>query len=657
MSVNIEKKIRRLRRKIEKYNKQYYNQSESSISDSEYDSLVKKLERLESKYPEYSDESSPTKKVSSDRDPFFKKVKHKYKMYSLDNAYTESELVSFFKKLPDITFSLEDKVDGLSLELQYVKGKLEKAITRGDGEYGDDVTENVIQGIKNIPHYLDLNPTCSVKGEVVIYKDTFNNINHNRKSMGLKPYANARNLSSGTLKLHDPKEVSERGLKFIAWDVESPIKYKVGQKSQIDKLKWFVKSGFSIPNWDYTKSKEIMKVLGYFENKRAKLDYEVDGVVIKLNDWSQRVEAGFGTKSPKWAIAYKFSSEIGVTTLEGIEFNVGRSGKVTPIANLKPIYLAGSTIKKATLHNSDFITERGLSIGCEVKITKGGDIIPKVLEVVSNHNSEPFEFPTNCPICDSILYKEDGVDWYCPNTFGKCTKFKEKLYHFVSKEALDIQGLGEGVINKFIEEGLLHNFIDFFIITQSQIEKIEGMGPKSASYIIKSIDEAFNKPMDKWLFALGIPGIGSVNAKVLCSHFVTWNKLMKAQYSDFLNIPGFGGVLIKNVTDWTDNVINQRLVKNLKRLGMPRRYIKENLVKENILNGKIICITGTFDNFKRDYLSKRIEELGGVFTNSLNSKTNILMVGSNVGKNKLEKASKHDIEILSTDESLKLLKL
>lgn len=652
-----EKKLRRLKRKIktlkseiERHNNLYYNENSPEISDLDYDRLVKTLENYENKYPELTSEKSPTKKVSKDNDSFFEKVKHKYQMYSLDNAYDEEDLNKFFNNLPDVTFCLEDKIDGLSLELQYKDGKLDKAITRGDGEIGDDVTENA-KTISNIPFKID-NFTGSVFGEVCIYKKTFERIN----SESTKQYANARNLASGTLKSHDPEEVKKRDLKFIAYGVKTTKKLKVGELCQIEKLKWLIQHDFKTPKWDYTRSREIMKVLKMFEDRRESLPYEVDGVVIKLNDYGLQEQAGFGSKSPKWAIAYKFNAEQAITTLENIEFNVGRTGVVTPIAILTPISLSGSTVSRATLHNEDFIKEKGIYIDCQVKIEKGGEIIPKVVEVLplpigDRHKLGSFKFPRKCPICNSKLYKKEGdVKWYCPDTFGKCTQFQEKVFHFVSKNALDIQGLGEEVVKTLISKGLIRNFADIYRLDYQKISRFEGFGKRSSEKLRTSIEKSKEKPMDRWLFALGIPGIGSINAKNLCKAFPTWHKLFRASKEDIMTLDGFGEIMAINVCDYFSSSGMKQGIKELVKLGMPKRLENGQKFINNKLDGRKICITGSIEDFTRDQIAELIENYGGKFQNSVNITTNILIKGEKPGKSKVMKATQFGVMILSFKE-------
>lgn len=642
------RKINHLKETIKYHNDLYYNQNNPEISDIDYDKLVKSLQNYETKYPDLVTGDTPTKKVSRDRDSFFVKAKHKYQMYSLDNAFEEDDLDKFFKGLPDLTFALEDKVDGLSLEVQYVDGKLSRAITRGDGIYGDDVTNNALK-IINLPSYIDKSFTGSIFGEVCIFKDKFKEIN----SQVEKPYANARNLASGTLKSHDPEEVAKRGLKFIAYYIRSTKKAKVGELSQVEKIQWLMMRGFSTPHYDYTRTREIMKVLKIFEDRRDSLPYEVDGVVIKLNDFNQQEKAGYGTKSPKWAIAWKFQAEQGVTILEDIIFNVGRTGVVTPIAILKPLFLSGSTVSRATLHNEDFIQEKGLHIGCEVAIEKGGEIIPKVVEVKVKHRnkSKSFKYPKKCPICKSVLYKKEGdVKWYCPDTFSKCTQFQEKIFHFTSKNALDIQGLGEEIIKTLISEGLIRNFADIYRLDYKKIARLEGLGKRSAEKLQRSIEASKEKPMDKWLFALGIPGIGAINAKNLCDAFPTWHKLMRASKEEIMDLEGFGEIMATNICDYFSGDGIKQSIRELTRLGMPKRVVFIDKVINNALDGLKVCITGSIPGYKRNEVSNLVESNGGIFQNNVTSSTDLLILGDKPGKNKLDKATELVVAILSYDE-------
>lgn len=654
-TTKIKEKVNRLRKKIQILDNQYYNLNKSEVTDKEYDKLVRSLKRYERKYPSLREEESPTNVVSTDRDTFFSKVKHKYPMYSLDNAYTEEELIKFFKGIPDITFTLEDKIDGLSLEIQYKKGKLSKAITRGDGETGDDVTENV-KNIIGIPKIIEDPINCSVFGEIYMPKKKFEEINHGLNIKGLKVYANARNLASGTLKLHNPKEVLKRGLGFKAFDVKSPAKYKIGIGCQIEKLKWLMNKGFSIPNWDYTKSKDIMKVLEYFVERRPILPYDVDGVVIKVNDYDQQQALGYSRKAPKWAIAWKFSAEQAITRLLDITFNVGRTGVVTPVAILEPVVLAGSTVSRATLHNEDFILARKLAIGSKVAIEKGGDIIPKVLYVVKSEGEyKEFKYPTECPICNSILYRKEGdVKWYCPDTYSKCTQFQEKIFHYVSKNALDIQGLGESMVKTLIENNQIKSIPDLYRLDYDEISQWEGFGKKSADNIRKSIETSLKQPMHRFLFGFGIPGIGSTNAKLLCEVYPTWNKLQRACLYGDINIEGIGVVLKNSLNLWFTDIGNRYLIKEMKKMGMPKRYIIEEApeVEDNNAKGKNIAISGSLGGLARKEFQDLLESLGANFHSSIKKTTDYLIVGENPGKNKIDKAASYNIDILSDIEHI-----
>lgn len=652
------RKVERLRKELKAHDELYYNKNNPIISDAEYDRLSHRIDIFESKYSFLRDPESPTQKVSIDRDKFFEKRKHKYRMLSLDNAFTNEDLNKFFSRFPDLTYTLEDKIDGLSLEVQYTNGKFLRAITRGDGLTGDVVTDNAKQ-IKNIPHTLSREITCSVFGEVCMPKDKFIEINQSLLKEAKKPYANARNLASGTLKLHDPKLVLDRGLKFIAYGVKSPAKYKIGVDGQIPKLKWLSNAGFSIPNWEYTRAKEIPKVLEMFDTRRPTLPYDVDGVVIKVSDYNHQEKAGHSNKAPKWAIAWKFASEQAVTTLEDIIFNVGRTGAVIPVAVLTPVQLSGSTISRATLHNEDFIISRKLSIGSQVAIEKGGDIIPKVLfvtKVVGDYKE--FKFPKKCPICNSILYRKEGdAKTYCPDTFSKCTQFQEKIFHFTSKNALDMQGVGESVIKFLIEMDMIKSIPSLYKIKTYPLSAYKAYGETSANNIVNAIQSSLNQPMDRFLFGFGIPGIGSRLAKVLCDEYPTWRKLQRAALYGDINLEGFGETLRRNLRNWFCDVGNRQMIKDMKALGMPKRMeveIKPE-AEDNPIKGKNICITGRIGDLPRSKVTSIIELLGGNFHSSLKKSTDLLICGENTGAKKKEYATLYNIEVLSDIEQINKL--
>lgn len=640
--------------RIDNLNHYYYNKHISLVSDFEYDVMVDEVVELGKKYPDHKRSKSPFGNVGQDRDKYFKQARHGFPMLSLKNTYNEKELQDWVWRITSKTFILEDKVDGVALSLIYENGELVRAITRGNGLIGDDVTENALQ-ISSIITKINYKQPLEIRGEVFMPKDTFNLLNEQLKGKGLETYANTRNFASGTLKLHDTKKVKSRGLEFIGYEILSIPRPGVFS-TQVNKLNWLSYNGFKIPNYILIDNfKDLGKTLEKLQLEAKNHTYNIDGAVVKVNEVSLQDELGIGNKYPKWAIAYKFTAEQAKTKLLSIEYNVGRSGVVTPIANLKPVELCGTTIKRATLHNADFIEKLGLSEGCKVVIEKGGEIIPKIVKVIPTvPHKKPYKFPKLCPICNSILYKnEDEAKWYCPDTYKKCTRFTEQLSHFSSKEALDIQGLGEETCKLLIKKRLITTYYDLFTIKVGDLMGLGGFKHKSASKLIKSIQDSLNKPMDRWLFALGIPMVGSINAKTLCKNFKTWYSIRKFAK----NNTEPSSVMMDNVINWFRDDENWDLVKNLKSLGIPKSYKYSKIQTSNILSGEIITITGSFGQYTRDFLSNKVLILGGEYNDSLKSTTTILLMGDNVGKNKIEKATKMNIKMLSKEKSLELLNL
>lgn len=653
--MDIKNKIKELTNEIYKYNEAYYKHSKSLVSDYNYDIKLAMLRQLEKKYPQYKLKNSPTNKVASDSLEFFSKSIHEYIMLSLENTYNKDEVDKFISKSGSDVFNIEDKIDGLALSLVYENGKLIRGVTRGNGKIGDDVTCNVMK-IKNIPKTIPIKHKLEIRGEVCIYKKQFEKIN--KEGGG---YANARNLASGTLKLHYPHIVKERKLKFIAYEVLG-----TNFTSQSDKLIYLRDIlKFRIPKFKsiYIKQGNIMDLIAEFEADKDNRKYEVDGAVIKVNSVETQNFLGISTGAPKWAVAYKFNAEQAITKLLSVEYNIGRTGVITPVANLEPVLLCGTTIKRATLHNFDFILGLDLHINDDVIIEKGGEIIPKVVAVHKFNHFGDTKFwikqPEFCPLCSSRLVKEDGeAKLYCPDEFGTChSQFIGRLAHFASRDALDIKGLGEETCKLLVTEGLVSSFKDLYELQPSQLLSLEGFAKNSAEKLVMSIQKSLKNPIEKFIFGFGIPKVGELTAVTLAKEFKTFYRLQHLKESDISKISGFGDVLAGLIVKWFSNPTNKTLIKDLKALGMPKRYINKTTSSNNILNGKNIAITGNFGQHSRDYLSNIIENLGGIYNNSVKKTTNILLTGDDTGKKKLEKATEWNIQILSKTESLKLLQL
>lgn len=645
---------RTLVKELEGYNKAYYDLDSSTISDIAYDKLYAKLVKLES---ETGLTSSVTSRVGKNTTDNFQKVRHNVAMLSLDNTYNIQEVSNWLAKIGLTSgVCVEDKIDGLALSLTYNKGKLVRAVTRGDGLVGDDVTNNAM-AIENIPKKLPNSFTGEIRGEVCIYKSVFMALNKSLASKGIEPFANPRNLASGTLKTVGNLDlVKSRQLSFIAYYLVSEQLLKV--RTHWEELMALCQVGFTIPRYKLVSNTgHLQKAIDTFEATKDEPEYGVDGAVIKVDDLETCESLGVGKKSPKWAIAYKYITTKATTVLLSIDFQVGRTGVITPVANLEPVLLCGTVIRRATLHNEDFINLLGLRYLDVVSIEKGGEIIPKVLGVVEHSKrGKPIVYPARCPICGSLLEKSDGSKWFCPDTYSTCNQFTEKLAHFASREALNIKGLGDETCKLLVKHGV-SNTLGLYELSVSDIAELDGFKDASAFKLYKAIRASLDMPMEKWLFALGIPGVGQVNALNLCKEFKTWYKLCSATKADFMKVEGIGEVLACSLSKWFMDEENVKAIRALKVLGIPKRYTNTLNASSNALTGEKIAISGTFGQHSREFLAKQVELLGGEYHNSIKKGTTILLTGENIGKNKIADATKKNVRVLSTLESLKLLKL
>ncbi len=663
---NIQKRIEELRHQLEEHNYNYYVLSQPTIGDYEFDLLLKELEKLEAENPEFFDASSPTQRVGSDLNKEFGQVRHQYPMLSLANSYSEEELRDFDQKIRKLTdqsfeYVCELKYDGTSISLQYKNGVLQRAITRGDGTFGDDVTANV-KTIRSIP--LKLKGTgypeeFEMRGEILLPFSEFERINQEREELGEPPFANPRNAASGTLKSQKSSIVAERKLDaYFYYLLGENLPNDGHYENLLDTAKW----GFKISP-DTEKCANIDEVITFihkWNTKRFDLPVATDGIVIKVNSLRLQQYLGFTAKSPRWAIAYKYKAEQAATTLVSVSYQVGRTGAVTPVANLEPVLLAGTTVKRASLHNADIIKSLDLHLGDTVFVEKGGEIIPKIVgaDQKSRHPmATPVTFIRECPECGTTLIRKEGeAAHYCPNEDGCPPQIKGKIEHFISRKAMNIDGLGAETIDLFYNEGLIKNAADLYDLKKEQISQLERLGDKSAERILKSLEESKLVPFEKVLFALGIRYVGETVAKILANRLINIEKIELATLEELTEIDEIGGRIAESVRVYFSNPENIRLVERLKTVGLQMQLDESTLAnRSEKLNGLSIIISGTFEKNSRDDLKKMIEQNGGKNVSSISKNTSYLLAGNNIGPSKLEKAEKLNIPIISEDDFLKMI--
>jgi DNA ligase (NAD+) len=653
-----------LREELEKHNHNYYVLNKPEIDDYTFDQMMAELIDLETKFPEFFDSTSPTQRVGNDHNQEFKQVAHKYQMLSLSNTYTENEVAEFdqrVRKLTDESFEYvcELKFDGVSISLTYENGLLTRAVTRGDGENGDDVTANV-KTIKSIPLRLkgDYPSEFEIRGEILLPFSVFEMLNAEREEVGEQPFANPRNAASGTLKLQNSSVVASRKLDAYLYHV---LGDNLPDDGHFELLHHASQWGFKIS--EHTRKclnlEEIFDFLHEWNIKRKDLPVATDGVVIKINSTRLQRELGFTAKSPRWAIAYKFKSERVSTILKSVSYQVGRTGAITPVANLEPILLSGTVVKRATLHNADVIKNLDLHIGDLVFVEKGGEIIPKIISVdlTARHPmSEAVRFIERCPECNSQLIRQEGESaWYCPDETGCPIQLKGKLEHFISRKAMNIDGLGPETIELLFQSKLIHDIADLFELKPSDLIDLERLGEKSASRILDSLESSKTVPFERVLFALGIRYVGETVAKKLAYELKSIDLIENASLEELTGIDEIGGKIAESIIKWFANDRNKQLIKRLKSHGLNFEVISEQKEGQTEkLKGLSIIISGTFEKFSREDLKAFIELNGGKNVTSISAKTNYLIAGENIGPSKLEKAQKLKIPIISENELIQL---
>lgn len=653
------KEIQKLTDEINYHNDLYYQKHKTEISDLEFDQLLEKLSKLEVQFPELKQPDSPTQRVGGTITKEFQTVYHKYPMLSLGNTYSQEELTDFDSRVAKgldgdpYEYFCELKFDGVSISLIYENGLLVRGVTRGDGVRGDDVTANV-KTIRNIPLKVsgkNIPPSFEVRGEVFLPKDVFTQLNKEREDIGEERYANARNTASGTMKMQDSAIVAQRKLDCFAY-------YLLGEDLGIETHEEGI---YNLEKWRFNVSdtykkckslKEVFEYINHWENRRGELPLETDGVVIKVNSLEQQERLGFTAKSPRWAIAYKYKAQSISTRLNGVTYQVGRTGAITPVAELEPVFLSGTTVKRASLHNANEITRLDLHIGDYVFVEKGGEIIPKVTGVdhaKRKGKTHPIHYITRCPECNTPLVRQEGeAAHYCPNINGCAPQIKGRIEHFIQRKAMDIDSLGEQTIRQLYELGLVRRPSDLYFLTKEDLLQLDKVKDKSAENMLKGIRESKQAPFESVLFAIGIRYVGKTVAEKLARHFKTIDRLMDASYEQLLEAPEVGEKIAQSVILFFSNPENREEVERLRQAGLNlEAVIKEVVLDSNVLEGKSFVISGVFEKYERDDLKDIILKNGGKVLSSISGKLDYLLAGYNMGPAKREKAEKLGVPIIS----------
>lgn len=659
-------RILQLRKELHEHNYKYYVLNQPEISDQNFDFMMHELQDLEAKHPEMADPNSPTQRVGSDLNHEFSQVAHKYPMLSLANTYNEQDVAEWYDSVKrglngeDFEVCCEMKYDGLSISLTYVDGKLVRGVTRGDGVHGDDVTDNV-KTIRCIPLVLPgtgYPNEFEIRGEILMPWKVFERLNAEREAAEEPLFANPRNAASGTLKSQNSALVASRQL-------DSYLYYLLGEDLPCDghyeNLQEAARWGFKISQGmkKVKTLQEIYDYINYWDAERKNLPVATDGIVLKVNSLRQQRSLGFTAKSPRWAIAYKYKAERACTRLNEVTFQVGRTGAVTPVANMDPVQLAGTTVKRATLNNEDFIRSFDLHIGDYVYVEKGGEIIPKIVGVDIDRRpiiAQPVSFITHCPECGTRLVRYEGESaWYCPNDAGCPPQIKGRIEHFISRRAMNIDSIGPETVDDFYRQGLVRNVADLYTIDVQQING-DGSRQKSAMKIIKGIEASKQVPFERVVFALGIRFVGETSAKLLARHFKDVDSLMGAKLGDLTEIDGIGEVMAKSIMTYFANPQNRDIVERLRGYGLQMALGKDQTaVASDKLAGKSIVISGVFQHHSRDEYKQLIEQHGGKNVGSISGKTSFILAGDNMGPSKLQKAEKLGIPLVSEDDFLKII--
>ena len=664
ITMSAEIRIKELREKLNYLNHQYYVEAKPIVSDYEFDMLMRELQDLEALHPELDDPNSPTRRVGSDLTNAFNSVQHAYPMLSLSNTYSLEELHEWIDKLKkevgdEIEFDCELKYDGTAISLTYENDRLVRAVTRGDGTRGDDVTENV-RTIGYVP--LELLspsglPSFEVRGEIFMTSTTFDRLNKEREEAGEQLFANPRNAAAGTLKLQQSKIVAKRDLQFIAYQLEGRnLPFESHSQSMDNLRRW----GFPVSSAALTceKKEDIDNYINHWDEERHNIPEPIDGVVIKVNHYSLRRTLGRTSKAPKWAVAYKFKAEQALTELQSVTFQVGRTGAITPVANLAPVHLAGTTVKRATLHNADQIEALDLRVGDMVYVEKGGEIIPKVTGVELSQrpaDSRPLEYITVCPECRTELVRYEGeAKHYCPNQSGCRPQILGRIIHFIRRKAMNIETLGEETIELLFDSGLISCLADLYDLRAEQLAVLPRLGEKSAANIIQSIRNSTQVPFHRVLFALGIRFVGETTAKYLAAHFRSMDAVMAATREELIEAEEVGAKIADSIVDYFADEQNRAIIERLRSAGLQFEAEQKSMLSDSLV-GLTFVISGSFVNHSRDELKAMIEAHGGKNLAAVSSNTNFLLAGDKIGPAKLQKATKLGVKIISEQEFMEMV--
>lgn len=664
--MDISTEIVSVRNELNQHNYNYYVLDNPTISDFEFDQKLKKLQELEEKHPEFFDENSPTQRVGGSITKNFNTVVHENRMFSLENSYSQEDLIDWEKRIQkvlgnvEVEYVCELKYDGASISITYENGKLTRAVTRGDGFQGDDVTNN-IKTIKSVPLQLKGNypPKFDIRGEIILTLAGFEKMNMELVDIGETPYSNPRNTASGSLKLQNSAEVAKRPLECLLYNIVGANNYFNTHANSLEAARSF---GFKVPNQSkLVKSlDEVFQFINYWDTHRHDLPYETDGVVIKVNDLFQQEELGNTAKNPRWAIAYKFKAEQVSTVLESISYQVGRTGAITPVANLKPVQLAGTIVKRASLHNADQIEKLDVRVGDSVFVEKGGEIIPKIIGVDftgRSADSVKTEYITDCPECGTTLVRKPGeAQHYCPNFYECPPQIIGRIEHFISRKAMDIDGLGGETVTLLYKNGLVSNYADLYELKKEQVLPLERMAEKSADNLMKSIEQSKEIAFERVLFALGIRFVGETVAKKLAKHYKNIDALMQADYHELINVDEIGDKIALSIRSFFKDEGNLQLINRLKNYGLQFAVeAKESTQVSNKFEGMTMVVSGKFETFSRDEIKQKIEDYGGKNGSSITGKTSVVVAGADMGPAKLEKATKLGIPIWTEDDFINQL--
>ena len=663
--MNIEKEIKLLRDELHNHNKLYYIDDSPIISDYEFDMKLRKLKILEEKYPDFYDSNSPTQRIGGEITKNFDSEKHQYKMYSLDNSYEIEEIYEWQKRIKkilksdDINYTCELKFDGVSISVTYENGELVKALTRGDGIFGDNVTRNV-KTIRTIPLKVSGNNLpirFTIRGEIIMTKNVFSDLNKKREEMGEEKYLNPRNTASGTIKLQDSKIVSERKLDCFLYQIISSNEFLKTQKEALKKCsEW----GFNVSTYySYSKNiQDVIKFINHWESQRNKLPFEIDGIVIKVNNLQQQKILGFTSKSPRWALAYKFKSESVETKLIDVTYQVGRTGIVTPVANLKPVLIGGTVVKRASLHNLEYIENLGIRLNDVVNIEKGGEIIPKIVSInikKRNNTSSTISFISKCPECQTnLIIKPDESQHMCPNSKSCFPQILGRIKHFISRKAMNIDGLGSETIKLLLKNNIIKNYADLYQLKYMDLIDLNRIAEKTAKNIINAVNDSKKIPFEKILFALGIRYVGETVSKKLVNHFKSIDNLIEADEEELELVDEIGDKIAKSIIEFFQDNENINIISRLKSYGLNFKKEKDEISSEKLKEINFV-ISGTFILKSREELKQLIEKNGGYVKSSISNKIQYLLCGENAGPSKILKAKSLKIKII--DEKFLIDKL